>query len=72
MGFLEHILVTPSHHRVHHAIHPEYIDKNHSQIFIVWDKLFNTFQEELEAVPPVLVLQDQHKPGIQYGLTFNI
>jgi alkylglycerol monooxygenase len=53
MGFLEHILVTPSHHRVHHAINPEYIDKNHSQIFIVWDKLFNTFQEELEAVPPV-------------------
>jgi sterol desaturase/sphingolipid hydroxylase (fatty acid hydroxylase superfamily) len=53
MGFLEHILVTPSHHRVHHAINPEYIDKNHSQIFIIWDKLFNTFQEELEAVPPV-------------------
>lgn len=53
MGFLEHILVTPSHHRVHHAINPEYIDKNHSQIFIVWDKLFNTFQEELDAVPPV-------------------
>ena len=53
MGFLEHILVTPSHHRVHHAINSEYIDKNHSQIFIVWDKLFNTFQEELEAVPPV-------------------
>ncbi|SEA69838.1 Fatty acid hydroxylase superfamily protein [Flavobacterium gillisiae] len=53
MGFLEHILVTPSHHRVHHAINPEYIDKNHSQIFIIWDKLFNTFQEELEAVHPV-------------------
>lgn len=53
MGFLEHILVTPSHHRVHHAINPEYIDKNHSQIFIIWDKLFNTFQKELEAVPPV-------------------
>ena len=53
MGVLEHILVTPSHHRVHHAINPEYIDKNHSQIFIIWDKLFNTFQEELEAVPPV-------------------
>ncbi|MEZ7498053.1 sterol desaturase family protein [Flavobacterium sp. Arc3] len=53
MGFLEYILVTPSHHRVHHAINPEYIDKNHSQIFIIWDKLFNTFQEELEAIPPV-------------------
>lgn len=53
MGFLEHILVTPSHHRVHHAINPEYLDKNHSQIFIFWDKLFGTFQEELDNVPPV-------------------
>lgn len=46
-------MVTPSHHRVHHAINPEYLDKNHSQIFIFWDKLFGTFQEELETVPPV-------------------
>ncbi|MGO4822087.1 MULTISPECIES: sterol desaturase family protein [unclassified Flavobacterium] len=53
MGFLEKILVTPSHHRVHHAINPQYIDKNHSQIFIIWDKWFGTFQEELESVPPV-------------------
>ncbi|WP_348812714.1 sterol desaturase family protein [Flavobacterium maritimum] len=53
IGFLENILVSPSHHRVHHAINPEYMDKNHSQIFIIWDKLFGTFQEELETVPPV-------------------
>jgi sterol desaturase/sphingolipid hydroxylase (fatty acid hydroxylase superfamily) len=53
LGFLEKILVTPSHHRVHHAINPEYMDKNHSQIFIIWDKLFGTFQEELESVPAV-------------------
>lgn len=53
MGFLEKIIVTPSHHRVHHAINPEYIDKNHGQIFIFWDKLFGTFQEELATVPPV-------------------
>ena len=53
MGFLEKILVTPSHHRVHHAINPEYMDKNHSQIFIIWDKLFGTFQEELDTVPAV-------------------
>jgi sterol desaturase/sphingolipid hydroxylase (fatty acid hydroxylase superfamily) len=53
MGFLEKILVTPSHHRVHHAINPEYMDKNHSQIFIIWDKFFGTFQEELETVPAV-------------------
>ena len=53
MGILEQIIVTPSHHRVHHAINPEYLDKNHGQIFIIWDKLFGTFQEELPNVPPV-------------------
>ena len=53
LGFLEKIIVTPSHHRVHHAINPIYIDKNHGQIFIIWDKLFGTFQEELDEVPPV-------------------
>ena len=53
MGFLEKILVTPSHHRVHHAINKEYMDKNLSQIFILWDKLFGTFQEELDDVKPV-------------------
>ena len=53
MGILEKILVTPSHHRVHHAINKEYLDKNLSQIFIIWDKLFGTFQEELDDVPPI-------------------
>lgn len=53
MGFLEKIIVTPSHHRVHHAINPEYMDKNISQIFIIWDKIFGTFQEEIPGVPPV-------------------
>lgn len=53
MGFLEKIIVTPSHHRVHHAINKEYIDKNLGQILIVWDKLFGTFQQELKEVPPV-------------------
>lgn len=53
MGFIEKILVTPSHHRVHHAVNPEYMDKNLSQIFIVWDKLFGTFVEEKKEIPPV-------------------
>ncbi len=53
MGVLEKILVTPSHHRVHHAINKEYMDKNFSQIFIFWDKLFGTFQQELIKIPPV-------------------
>ncbi len=53
MGFLEKIIVTPSHHRVHHAINPEYLDKNYGQIFIFWDKWFGTYQEELADKPPV-------------------
>ncbi|OQY92806.1 MAG: sterol desaturase [Sphingobacteriales bacterium UTBCD1] len=53
LGVLEKIIVTPSHHRVHHAINPEYIDKNLSQIFIFWDKIFGTYQEELAGAPPV-------------------
>jgi alkylglycerol monooxygenase len=53
MGFLEKFLVTPSHHRIHHAINPVYIDKNYGGILIIWDKLFGTFQEELLDVKPV-------------------
>ncbi len=53
MGWLEHIIVTPSHHRVHHALNPEYLDKNYGQIFIFWDKWFGTFQEELASIKPV-------------------
>src|SRR5690349_4567291 len=43
MGWLEKIIVTPSHHRVHHAINKEYLDKNYGQIFIFWDMWFGTF-----------------------------
>jgi len=53
MGFLEHILVTPSAHRVHHAINDIYLDRNFAAIFIIWDKLFGTYQEELADVKPV-------------------
>ncbi|MCZ8343984.1 MAG: sterol desaturase family protein [Leptospira sp.] len=44
----EFILSTPSHHRVHHAINPKYIDRNHGGIFILWDRMFGTFQVEEE------------------------
>ena len=47
MGVFEYIIVTPSHHRVHHAINDVYLDRNFGQVFIVWDKLFGTFQAEL-------------------------
>ena len=60
LGFLEYILVTPSHHRVHHGSNVRYLDKNMGMLLIVWDKLFGTFQQE-EATDPV-----------KYGLTQNI
>tara|TARA_B100001996_G_scaffold367519_1_gene339232 strand:+ start:120 stop:1361 length:1242 start_codon:yes stop_codon:yes gene_type:complete len=53
LGFLEYIIVTPSQHRVHHAINPIYIDKNLSAIFCIWDRIFGTFQEELDEEAPV-------------------
>lgn len=46
--WFEAVFNTPSHHRVHHARDPKYIDKNYAGVFIVWDKLFGTFVEEEE------------------------
>jgi sterol desaturase/sphingolipid hydroxylase (fatty acid hydroxylase superfamily) len=60
LGLLEYILVTPSHHRVHHASNIEYLDKNMGMCLIVWDRLFGTFQEEMDRVPT------------RYGLTSNL
>jgi len=48
LGILEYILVTPSHHRVHHASNPHYLDRNYGDVFIIWDKLFGTFTPEGE------------------------
>ncbi len=63
MGILEQILVTPSHHRVHHGSNPKYLDKNMGMFLILWDKLFGTFQAELDP--------KEYAP-IQYGLTKNL
>ncbi len=60
MGWLEYILVTPSHHRVHHASNPKYLDKNMGMFLIVWDQLFGTFQPELA---------DEEYQEKKYGLT---
>ncbi|HMG92516.1 MAG TPA: sterol desaturase family protein [Chryseolinea sp.] len=50
LGFLEWIMVTPSHHRVHHASNFQYLDRNFGMVFIFWDKLFGTFTPETEEV----------------------
>ncbi|MEO5609389.1 MAG: sterol desaturase family protein [Ornithinibacter sp.] len=50
IGWLEHVLNTPSHHRVHHGTNRQYLDRNHGSILIVWDRLFGTFEREDEPV----------------------
>lgn len=49
LGWLEHILITPSLHGVHHASDDKYLDKNYGDVFTFWDKLFGTFQKEEES-----------------------
>ena len=51
IGALEYVLITPSNHRVHHAQNAVYIDRNYGGILCVWDRLFGTFQDELEQEP---------------------
>ena len=46
---IELIFNTPSHHRVHHGVQPKYIDKNHAGMLIIWDRMFGTFQPELDS-----------------------
>jgi sterol desaturase/sphingolipid hydroxylase (fatty acid hydroxylase superfamily) len=58
IGPLEAVLNSPSHHRVHHGSNPQYLDKNYGGIFIVWDRLFGTYEPEVEPV--------------RYGLTKDI
>lgn len=58
--WFEAIFNTPSHHRVHHGSNPIYLDRNHAGILIVWDKLFGTFQPELET------------EKVKYGLVKNL
>lgn len=50
LGPLEWVLVTPSHHRVHHACNGRYLDKNHGGILILWDRMFGTFEPEAERI----------------------
>ncbi len=58
--WFEAIMNTPSHHRVHHATNPRYLDMNYAGVFIIWDKMFGTFTPELKSDPCV------------YGLVKNV
>ncbi len=50
--WFEGVMNTPSHHRVHHAINPRYLDRNYAGVFIIWDRMFGTFEPELGAERP--------------------
>jgi sterol desaturase/sphingolipid hydroxylase (fatty acid hydroxylase superfamily) len=60
MGFLNKFILTPSHHRVHHARNPLYIDTNYCNLLNIWDKVFKTYQEEQKDI------------DIEYGITRKI
>jgi sterol desaturase/sphingolipid hydroxylase (fatty acid hydroxylase superfamily) len=53
LGPLEHVLMTPSHHRVHHAQNERYIDKNYGGMFIIWDRMFGTYEPESDQEPVI-------------------
>lgn len=59
LGFIEKFLNTPSNHRVHHAVNPEYLDRNYGGVLIIWDRLFGTYCEEKDGVPKVYGLVRQ-------------
>lgn len=59
-AWFEAVFNTPSHHRVHHARNPRYLDRNYAGILIIWDKMFGTFQAELDAEP------------VRYGIVKNL
>ena len=57
LGPLEWIMVTPSNHRVHHARNDDYVDKNYGGVFIIWDRFFGTYQNELIEEIPIFGLR---------------
>ncbi len=57
---IEAVMNTPSHHRVHHATNPDYLDSNYAGVFIIWDRMFGTFVPERAEDP------------VRYGIVHNI
>lgn len=61
LGWVEWLFVTPSNHRVHHAQNRVYIDRNYGGVFIIWDRLFGSFQEELDEQPVIFGIRSSLK-----------
>jgi sterol desaturase/sphingolipid hydroxylase (fatty acid hydroxylase superfamily) len=63
--WFEEVMNTPSHHRVHHGTNPLYLDRNYAGVFIIWDKIFGTFQpERVEETPRYGIIKNlgTHNP----------
>jgi sterol desaturase/sphingolipid hydroxylase (fatty acid hydroxylase superfamily) len=60
MGILEWFMATPSHHRAHHGKNERYLDKNYGALFIIWDRLFGTFEPETEPVEYGITIPLEH------------
>ncbi|WAC02618.1 sterol desaturase family protein [Lacinutrix neustonica] len=69
--WFEAVMNTPSHHRVHHGSNPIYLDRNHAGIFIIWDKLFKTFQPELDDEKVVYGLVENIKTYNLFKIAFS-
>ncbi|MCX2744228.1 sterol desaturase family protein [Mangrovivirga sp. M17] len=67
---IEYIFTTPSHHRVHHATNPQYIDKNYGSTLIIWDRMFGTFEPEVEK-PVYGITKELEKPYNPVYLCFH-
>ena len=68
---IEFIFSTPSHHRVHHAKNPKYIDKNFGGTFIIWDRMFGTFKEEGDEEPVYGIITPLQSWNPIWGQTKN-
>ena len=66
--WFEAVMNTPSHHRVHHATNPRYLDRNYAGVFIVWDKMFGTFAPEQESGQERGKEREQTAEPIRYGI----
>jgi sterol desaturase/sphingolipid hydroxylase (fatty acid hydroxylase superfamily) len=72
LGRIESVFVTPSNHRVHHGMNDAYIDKNYGGVFIIWDRMFKTFQEELDTDPVVFGVRKQLNSFNPFYANFQI
>lgn len=66
---IEWFFTTPSHHRVHHGINPQYLDRNFGEFLIVWDRLFGSFEEE--KAKPVYGVLDPPKTWNPIFINFH-